>query len=158
MDINYERQQFKDPQSYNDNLDQLKQVVPMLLNEYKIIFVTSKMNPTNQEYQQQLSNIENALNQIKGKLFTISNDVQVNIDEINAALVYLDKQIKEKRKENKLLKKQLGIVENESNASLEMIDDYTQIYNQRYLRNWALGLTTLLCITTIGIVFKKEGV
>ena len=28
----------------------------------------------------------------------------------------------------------------------------------RYLRNWALCLSTLACIVTIGIVYKKQGV
>ena len=55
-------------------------------------------------------------------------------------------------------KKQLGIVESTNNSAYEMINDYKEIYNIKYLRNWALILSTFLCIYTISIVFKKQGV
>jgi hypothetical protein len=36
-----------------------------------------------------------------------------------------------------------------------MISDYKEIYNIRYLRNWALGISILIGIITIGNIYKK---
>jgi CII-binding regulator of phage lambda lysogenization HflD len=116
------------------------------------------MHPANQEYQQQYANMVAGLNQLQSKLFSASNDVQVNIDKINKAMMTLDNRIRKEREKNRELKLKLGIVENKSNASSEMIDNYKQIYDEQYLRNWALGLSTIICIMTIGSVCKKQGV
>jgi lipopolysaccharide/colanic/teichoic acid biosynthesis glycosyltransferase len=149
---------FIKPEQFNEKLDILNSSVDLLLDEFKKIYVISKMHPANQEYQQQYANMVSGLNQIQSKLFSVSNDVQVNIDKINKKMVALDIQIRREREKNIDLKNKLGIIENKSNASSELINDYTQIYDQRYLRNWALVLSTVICVMTIGSVFKKQGV
>jgi hypothetical protein len=158
MEIDNMSETFMKPQQINDKLNELNETVNLLLDEFKKIYVITKMHPANQEYQQQYENMVSGLNQIQSKLFTTSNDVQVNIDKINKEMIKLDVEIKKEREKNKDLKKKLGIVENKSNASSEMINDYTQIYDERYLRNWALGLSSIICIMTIGSVFKNQGV
>jgi len=155
MEIENIDENFMKPEQFNEKLDLLKGSVNLLLDEFKKIYIISKMHPANQEYQQQYANMVAGLDQLQSKLFSASNDVQVNIDNINKAMIALDIRIREERKKNRELKVKLGIISNRSNASSEMIDDYTQIYDERYLRNWALGLSTIICIMTIGSVFKK---
>lgn len=116
------------------------------------------MHPTNEEYQTQYENIINSLASILSKLFTVSNDVQVNIDNINKKLFEFDILIRKERVKNRELKKKLGIVENKSNAASEMISDYKDIYNKRYLRNWSLFLSSIICVVTISTIYKKQGV
>lgn len=116
------------------------------------------MHPNNEEYQTQYQNVINNLANVLSKLFSVSNDVQINIDNLNKKLFEFDILIREERDKNKDLKKKLGIVENKSNAASEMISDYKDIYDKRYLRNWSLLLSSILCIVAIGTVFKKQGV
>ena len=158
MEIENIDENFMKPELFNEKLDVLNSSVNLLLDEFKKIYVISKMHPANQEYQQQYANVVAGLDQLQSKLFSVSNDVQVNIDNINKAMIALDVSIRKEREKNKELKVKLGIIENKSNASSEMIDNYTQIYDERYLRNWALGLSTIICIMTIGSIFKKQGV
>jgi hypothetical protein len=158
MELDYKNYNFINPEQFNEKITQLDGSVDLLLDEFKKIYVLSKMYPENQEYQQQYANMIGGLNQIKSKLFTIDNDVQVNIDQLNKMMIALDIEIKREREKNKELKRKLGIIENKTNAASEMINDYTEIYNIKYLRNWALALSTLICIMTIGTVFKKPGV
>jgi hypothetical protein len=82
----------------------------------------------------------------------------VNINELNKKLHELDVLIKIERKKNKELKKKLGIVEIENNSSSEMIDNYKTIYDTKYLQNWALLLSIIVCIITIGVTYKKQDV
>lgn len=149
---------FETPEQYIQKLDQLNGGVNLLLDEFKKIYIVSKMNPDIQEYQQQYANIISSINQIQSSLFTISNDVQVNIDEISQKMILLNVLIEKERVLNRKLKRNLGIIENNNSAFTEMIYNYKQIYNINYLRNWALFLSSVFCIITIGKVYKSQGV
>jgi len=61
----------------------------------------------------------------------------------------------EERDKNKKLRQKLGMVEDKNNSSLEMINDYKEIYQINYLRNWALFLSTIICIFTIKTIYKN---
>lgn len=158
MEIENIDKKYIKPEEFNEKIDTLNGRINLLLDEFKKIYVISKMHPTNQEYQQQFSNIVAGLDEIQSKIFSISIGIQGNIDKINKEMIDLDIQIKKEREKNKEFKEKLGIIDNKNNASSEMINDYNKIYDERYLRNWALGLSTIICIITIGLVFKKQGV
>jgi len=146
----------KNSDQYLEQIRTSKESLHLILDEFKKIFVLSKMYPENEEYQQQFSNVSDSLKQILSNFFTLSNDVQSNIDNISKKLIEFDILINKERKENRELKKKLGIIEHENNASTEMISNYKEIYDMRYLRNWALGLSTIACIATIGLVYKNK--
>ena len=59
------------------------------------------------------------------------------------------------KEKNIELKKKLGIVEDQNNASSEMINDYKNIYDKKYLRNWALILSCLICFAAINSTYRK---
>ena len=70
----------------------------------------------------------------------------------------LDILIKKERVKNRELKRRLGIVESKTNSSNEMIDDYSNIYDYGYLRNWALFISIITSGIFISVVFKKQNV
>jgi len=158
MEIDYANENFMEVATFHEKINEMNGSIGLLLDEFKKIYILSKMHPTNQEYQQQYANITTGINHVQSKLFSISNDVKTNIDKLNKHLFALDIEIKKEREKNKVLKRKMGIVENKSNAASEMIDDYMQIYDERYLRNWALGLSSVICIISIGVAFKNPGV
>ena len=93
MEIENIDENFMKPEQFDEKLDVLNGSVNLLLDEFKKIYVISKMHPANQEYQQQYANMVAGLNQLQSKLFSASNDVQVNIDKINKAMMTLDNRI-----------------------------------------------------------------
>ena len=135
-------------------LNELNGGINTLLNEFAKMYSIVKMNPDNQEYQQQFQNTMNGLSEISSALFTMSNNVQVNINGVNQKLMEIYASIRIEKDKNKELKRQLGMVKNESNASTELISDYKSIYNNKYLRNWSLLLSSLLCVTLIHKIYK----
>jgi hypothetical protein len=149
---------FTKTNKYKEKIDELDSGINLLLGEFKKLYVITKMHPTNEEYQTQYQNIINNLATVLTKLFSVSNDVQINIDNLNKKLFEVDVLIREEREKNEKLKRKLGIVENKSNAASEMISDYKNIYDKRYLRNWSLLLSSILCMVAIGTLFKKQGV
>ena len=140
---------------FKEKINNLDNGVDILLEEFKKLFVIVHMHPTNQEYQQQYQNVVNNLSSVLSKMFAVSNDIQSNVNSINKKLLEYNKLITEEKKQNKQLELQLGIVENKNYAANEMITDYKDIYDKRYLRNWSLLLSSILCLFAIGIVYKK---
>jgi len=153
-----ENTNYQNPEEYIKQLNQLNESVDLLLAEFSKIFVLYKMNPNTPEYQQQYANMVANINQIQSKLFTTSNSVQVNIDEISQKLLELNILISIERNKNRELKSKLGMIQDKNNSASEMIYNYKQIYNYNYLRNWALFISISLCILTISKVYKSQGV
>jgi DNA repair ATPase RecN len=148
----------KSSNQYMEKINQLDSGIHILLHEFKKLYVITKMNPNNQEYQTQYQNVINSLAEILSKLFSVSNDVQVNIEDMNKKLLAFDILIRKEREKNRELKRKLGSIEHENNAASEMISNYKDIYDQRYLRNWALLLSSIIGIVAIGTIYKKQGV
>jgi hypothetical protein len=147
---------FKNPEEYINKLDELNGGMSVLLDELKKLYIITLTEPDNKEvkakYQATISNI----NLTQSKILSLSNDLQNNMDDINKEVSRLDRLIKIEKDRNKKLKTKLGMIENKNNSSLEMISDYKEIYNIQYLRNWALFLSTIICIYTISTVYKKS--
>ena len=153
--INYK---FTEKKQYVESLNTLNDSINLILDEFKNLYVITTMHPDNQEYLQLFENCKANINQIQAKLFTITNNIQSDINKINSSLLELDASIKVERNTNKELKQKVGIIEHKNNSASEMIDNYKEMYDSNYLRNWSLSLSTILCIITIGIVYKKQGV
>ena len=153
--INYK---FIEKNQYVESLNTLNDSINLILDEFKNLYVITNMHPDNQEYLQLFENCKANINQIEAKLFTITNNIQSDTNKINSSLLEIDTSIKVERNTNKELKQKLGIIEHKNNSASEMIDNYKEMYDSNYLRNWSLSLSTILCIITIGIVYKKQGV
>jgi len=149
---------FSKSSTFKNKINDLDSGINILLDEYKKLYVLVGVNPNNQEYQQQYQNTVNNLDSVMSKMFSVSNDIQGNVNNINKTLVQYDILIKEEKKVNSDLKVKLGIVENKNNAAYEMITDYKDIYDKRYLRNWSLILGSIICLVAIKTVYKRPGV
>jgi len=151
---NYE-DSFVSPEVYNNKLETLSSGLETLLSEFKKIYVIAKMNQGNQEYQNQFDNIKSSLDNLISKTYSISNDVEEETNNLNKQLININALIREEKEKNRVMKMKLGIVEDQNNASIEMINDYKTIYDKNYLRNWGLILSGLICFAAISTVYKK---
>jgi chromosome segregation ATPase len=156
IDNDYENKEIPDAAEYVTRLNELDNGIDILLDNFKHIYVTSKLHPNNEMYQQQYQTMINSLSELLSKLYSVSNELEINVNDINNELLKINKNIKEERKKNKELKKRLGIIEHESNAASEMIYDYVNIYDYRYLRNFALFIGIFLCISTIKKTYMEK--
>lgn len=147
---------FEEPAQVSRSLDALQDKIQSLTSEFERVYVLSKMHPENQEYQHQYANLSQGMARLKKEFHSMESDLQDNIDQVNASLKKLDKEIRQQKQNNKVLKRTMGMVEEETNASATMIDDYTTIYKERYLRNWGLILSSLLAIVAIRQSWKSK--
>jgi len=143
------------PEQFINNLDTLKQKIGPILEDFKKYYVFYNKNPEYPEYQSMFETIKSQITQVCSDLFVLENNVLTNTDQINKALIELNLLIKEEKKRNRELKRKLGIAETENNAAMEMIDNYKEMYDSGYLRNWGLGISILFAITVISKVYKS---
>ena len=142
---------FENPKNYIEKIITLKQQLPHILDDFIKYFVLYNKDPNYPGYQSTFENNKSNLNKLSSSLFMISNDVEVNIDNINNLYKTLDILIKKERAKNRELKRKLGIVEHKSNAADEMITNFREIYESEYLRNWGL----FGCIIVGGLLIKN---
>ena len=142
---------FLQPRRVREQLQTLLQQIPVVLDNFKTYFVFYHKNPENAEYQQIFSNLQNTIERFGSNLFELLNNVEVNIKKLNDSLICLNSMIFRERQINRRLKLRLGIIEDKSNASSELIYDYKNIYEEGYLRNWAL----IFSIIIIGVLIKN---
>lgn len=140
--------------SYTSKLEDLKGGIGVLLDEFAKLYILTKLHPTNSDIQEKYQSTISNINQLQSKIFSISNGIQVDTADLNKQLLDLNILIKDEKQKNKELKKRLGIVESNSNSSEEMINNYKDLYNEYYLRNWALLLSASFCLYAIYSVYK----
>ena len=134
----------------------LQEKIPSILEDYVKYFVFYNLNPEYNEYQQMFENIKTNLQTINTDLVTIITDIEKKTENINHKLGIIDIAIKKEKDKNKNLKKKRGLVYNESNGSTEMIYDFKNIYNNNYLKNWALFLGIILSIILLSTLFTSK--
>lgn len=146
------------PQSsqFTNKLETLQNQLPAILQDFKKYYVFFTKNPEYPEYQQMFQSIKGNLNTINSDVFTLSNSVQSTTDFVNTKLVKLYDLIKSEQETNRELKRKLGIVENEINASSELISDYKQMYSSEYLKNWGLFFSILVAVSIISKTYKNN--
>ena len=159
MEYSNEKQlmdQFEKPEMFTQRIETLKEQLPSILDDFNKFFVLYNTDPSYPEYGTMFNNIKQHLNSLSASLFVVSNDVDANTDEISKAFKTLDILITIERKKNRELRRKLGIIEDENNNSKELIDNYNDIYNTDYLRNWALFLSTIVVGVSISKMFTYE--
>jgi uncharacterized coiled-coil DUF342 family protein len=155
MDLSNDNVNNTKSKQFTEKLQTLQSQLPSILEDFKKYYVFYNKNPEYPEYQQLFQNIKGNLNSVNAELFTLSNDVQSNTDKLNDNFSNIDTLIKTAKEKNTRLKKALGIVEHKNNAASEMITDYKKMYDNGYLRNWALFFSILVLGAGIAKVYKK---
>ena len=150
------------------NIDETKQIegqleiiqeqLPSILSDFKKYYIFYNKNPEYPEYHNFFENIKTTLNQTNSKIFVLSNEVEEKINDINKKFKELDKLIKETKIQNKKLRLKNNIVENKANASNELINDYNNMYDVDYLRNWAIILSTCIAGFVLTKVYSKKNI
>jgi len=137
------------PIQYMEQLNSLENVVPSLVKDFKKYYVYFHTTPENQEYKTMFENIQGNLNTISTQLLTMTNDLYYAVERINKQLFALNREIDIEKEIHQTLEQNVKKVENKNNASIELISDYTQMYDYCYMRNWAIFLSFMILILVI---------
>jgi len=159
MEYSNEKQlmnQFEKPEIFTQKIETLKDQLPSILDDFNKYFVLYNTDPSYPEYGTMFNNIKQNLNSLSASLFMVSNDVDANTDDINKTFKTLDILITKERRNNHELRRKLGILEDKNENSKELIDNYNEMYDTDYLRNWGLFLSTIVVGVSISKMFTYE--
>ena len=147
---------FPKPDVFYRELDVFKNQMPPFLDDFKNNFINYNLNPLNNEYEQAFQRDKNILNSINLNIIRLVTNIENNTLSLTDRLEELYVLIKEAKKEHKELKMKLGLLDNENETSDELINNYKEMYNFGYLRNWGLGLCIFIALIAIMKVYPTS--
>jgi len=148
--------QFEKPELFTEKVQTLQEQLPAILDDFNKYFVLYNTDPNYPEFETTFNNIKQNLNTMGASLFMVSNNVEVNIENINKTFKLLDILITKERIKNRELRRRLGILDDKNNSSKELIDNYNEMYDTDYLRNWGLFLSSIVVGVSISKMFTSQ--
>jgi len=145
---------------YNDVLDVLAIEFNENLINLEWYFIAHSKFPDFPEYSSNYYRIKNRLDSILNEMKLLSVDIQKNIDYLNEISRILNIELDIYRKENKRLEKRVENVESVDTTSQELIDDYTNLYNNQRSFNIGMVFTFVVAFFIMRKIFsgKSNGV
>ena len=147
---------FPKPDIFLTRLNTIQEQLGPILDDFNKYFVFYNMNPQISENQKMYDNIKNIIQEIYTVLLRISTDINDNVTKINTEYQELNKLIELLKERNIILKKKLGLAEDTYDGSDTMINNYKDMYNLQYLKNFSLGLGIFFSIILITKLFKGK--
>lgn len=142
--------------SVESSIQILQQQLPPILDDFQKYYILYHKNPSDSEYQQMYSNIKSNLNTINSQLFIIANSVDSNTQHISQDLLTLNSQIQQLKTQNAGIKKKYKNLKSSNSSSYELIENYKEIYNLDYLKNWGLLLSIVGSGLLLRYIYKKK--
>lgn len=139
--------------NYRNKLSDLKKQMPLVLEDYKKIYVLYNKTPDGN--QQSFDTINGNMANLTSSLRKIQTDVESDISTFNKDLVDIHKNIAEEKTAYMSYKSMLGDTTYKNNSADIMYNDYKELYTSAYLRNWAMLSGVVLSIFMTLRVFKK---
>lgn len=147
--------QFEKPEVFKEKVETLQEQLPAILDDFNKYFVLYNIDPNYPEFETTFNNIKQNLNTMGASLFMVSNNVDFNIENINKTFKKLDILITKERRKNRELRRRLGIIDDKNSSSKELIDNYNEMYDTDYLRNWGLFLSSIVVGVGISKMFTS---
>ena len=136
-------------QEFNEKINTTKERFFSALDDFNKYYVYFNKNPEVDEFQNYYANSRGQLQSISGNMFTITNDIDKQIEDLNAEMAEVSVKLENEKTLNTELTNKLQNLEKTQNGSEIMLDDSKTAYNIQYYKNWemfigVIGLTVLI--------------
>lgn len=131
------------PSTFKDQRKELTQRYNIIIDEIVNMYPNSKINANKMNFNN-LENLQKDIFLLKNGINKSTEDLQLNIKEIDEKLYNLEQ-------ENMKLREKLALLTNSDNAAHGRLTDSKTLYNQKLLGNWIFSLTL---ITGIYMIYK----
>ena len=141
---------------FNEKINTIKSQFFSALDDFKKYYVYYNKNPEVNEFQNYYSNSKSQLQNMSRDLFSTTNNIDKNIENLDNKMVSISEQLDDEKKLNKEMMKLIANLENTQNGSEILIDDSKTKYNEQYLKNWEIFIGIILVSALIGKLFKNN--
>ena len=156
--INYdgsdENQKYLEPESQHflSKLTVMKEQFASILDDFKKYYVFASKNPEVEEYQDNYLNSKTNLQKINKDVFTMSNDIEKKIEELNKIVMRLNAKLDSEKELDGELLILVNKIRNTKNGAETMLDDSVEIYNRQYYYNLEIFIGILLLLGVLAKV------
>lgn len=133
-------------------LESIQTQLGSMLKDYKEYYILTNKEPDNEEYNSYYQTSSTNIEQLKNRLFELKNQIERNNDALSGKLNTINRRINNARQKNNNLKNGVNYTEDEYNTSEEMIENYVDIYNLMYMKNFSL----FVGILGLGLFMSKH--
>jgi hypothetical protein len=135
------------PEQYSTKIQTYTEQFPLVLSDFEPAYVNHNKNPEYQAYTDTYNTYKESINTINGQLFSVTNGIQKNIDDLNKSLLTLDGKLSSEKSKNASLTQKLAQIRASDNGSAEMIDNSKDLYKSQYIINVTIFIGILaMCI------------
>ena len=138
--------------NYRTRVDDLQKQMPSVLDDYKKIYVEYNKSPENN--QRSYDTIGGNLTNLNVQLRKIQVEVDADITNFNNDMSEINKKISDNKNKNIEYKELLGDTTYKSNSADIMYNDYKELYESAYLKNWALLMGVIVSVALTIRTFK----
>jgi DNA repair ATPase RecN len=132
---------FPNPDTFIKEINNISNRFPTILDDFLKSYKMTHSVPDNSEYQYIYENNKTYMYEYKQELTKFKKKINNSVSDINAFLSNINTQIQLEKQINRKYTKELHIIQNQENATNELIHDYTNIYKMHYLKNWGLFIS-----------------
>lgn len=139
------------PTEFTQILSTFQERLPSMMDDFQKYYVFFNKNPEFTEYQQSFDNIKNNLQTLFTELFSTNQRLEVTNQRVNAGLNDIAEKIEREKRKNRRLQRILDRIEGKHGTADERLNDFEDLYNFYYMRNFAL----LTGIVMSGVIISK---
>ena len=151
--MEHETPSLTQPNVYIEQINKLKQQVPLIVTDFNKYFVLTKKNPDYEPYSTFFNQVKNKMKAENATILQINKNLNKNIDQLNKNLHTYHTKIEKEKVKQALMRKQEGNAD--YLGSSERIQDYDSMYDTQYAKN-----ILLICgILMLGnLIYKQRNV
>ena len=116
------------------------------LDDFKKYYIFYHKNPDVDEYSDNFLNSKGQLQTLSGNMFTITNNIQKNIEEMNTNMSDISVKLTNERTKNQRLEKILSNLKGTESGSNLLIDDSKTEYTLLFFTNFELLIGILFIL------------
>ena len=143
-------------QKFDEKITNIKSSFFSALDDFKKYYVFYNKNPEVSEYQNYYVNSKSQLQGLGRDLFLLTNDIQKNMQHLDANIQVISLKLDDEKKLNSELSRLLNNLENTQNGSEIMISDSKILYNKQYYLNVQLILGIIIVSVLLATLFKSK--
>lgn len=132
---------------YKSQLTEIDNSFFLIVNELKLSMPKHFMNPEIDAYKIKYTTNMQGLNETQSDLFLLKNNVEKDLLTYNNNIEQLNNQLNTLKKSNNQLKTKIKDFLLSDNASIGMLNDATELYNNHKYGNWLFIIGILFSIS-----------
>lgn len=125
-------------QQFEEKINGINSSFLSALDDFKKYYVYYNKNPEVNEYSNNFVNSKNQLQQLSGEMFTVTNNIQKNIEELDSGVSNISDELTKEKNKNKELEKLASGLKGTQDGSSILINDTKREYQNIFFQNFEL--------------------